>query len=78
MKKLNLAFGITAITIVAIGLIHGIVAWITAEIMWDKTMTSMPTWTAFVLPLLCYGIAVAMVLFVWVFAALIVRKIQKK
>ena len=52
MKRLHLAFGVTALAVIIVGLLHGGVAWIIAEATWDPWETSFPTWGAFVLPLL--------------------------
>ena len=47
MKRLYLGFGITALTVIVVGLIHGGIAWIVAEATWNPSGTSLPTWAAF-------------------------------
>lgn len=78
MKKLHLAFGITALAVLVIGLLHGAVAWIVAEATWEPLATSFPTWGAFVLPLLFYSLGVFAILTVWLITWLIVRSVRKR
>lgn len=77
MKRLHLGFGITALAVIVIGLIHGGIAWIVAEATWNPSGTSLPTWSAFVLPLLFYSVAVTVVLIAWLITWLIVRSSKK-
>ncbi len=77
MKKLHLGFGIAALCAFAAGLIHGMVAWIIAEITWDPYLTSFPTWGAFVLPLPFYALGVAAVLLAWLVTSLSLRAVRK-
>lgn len=78
MKKFHLAFGLTALAAAVIGLVHGGVAWAIAESSWSPTATSFPTWVAFMLPLLFYGLIVLAILLVWLLTWLIVCGIRKK
>lgn len=78
MKKLHLAFGITALAILTVGLVHSGIAFIVAEVTWDPLATSFPTWAAFVLPLLFYMIASVIILLAWLITWLIVSNIRKK
>ena len=78
MKKFHLAFGITTLAVIIVGLIHGGIAWIVAEATWDPWTTSLPTWAAFVLPLVYYSIGVLVILLAWLTTWLIVRGIRKK
>lgn len=77
MKKLHLAFGITALAVIIVGLIHGGVAWIVAEATWDPWTNSFPSWAAFVLPLLYYSVGVVAILLSWLITWLIVRCVRK-
>lgn len=78
MKKLHLAFGLAALTVLFVGLIHGGIAWIVAETTWDPMMTSLPTWAAFVLPILFYSLGVLVILLAWLITWLIVRGVSNK
>lgn len=78
MKKLHLVFGFVALGVVLIGLIHGGVAWMIAEVTWDPMETSFPAWAAFVVPMLFYGMGAFAVLLAWLFTSLIVRRVRKK
>ncbi len=81
MKKIHLIFGLTALAILVIGILHGGIAWIVAEVTWDPMATSFPTWSAFVLPLLFYSVGAGAVLFAWLIAWLVIfsrkRGLQK-
>ncbi len=77
MKRLHLGFGITALLVIVVGLIHGGIAWIVAEATWNPSETGLPTWSAFVLPLLFYSVAVTIVLIAWLITWLIVRSSKK-
>ncbi len=77
MKKLHLAFGIAALGVIVAGLIHGGIAWIVAEATWDPVVTSFPTWGAFVLPLLFYGLGASAVLVAWLAVWSAVRLTQR-
>lgn len=77
MKRLHLGFGITALSVIVVGLIHGGIAWIVAEATWNPSGTSLPTWAAFVLPVLFYSVAVTIVLIAWLITWLIVRSSKK-
>ena len=77
MKRLNLAFGIITLIVIVCGLIHSGVAWIVAETTWDPYTTSFPTWGAFVLPIICYGVITMIVLIAWLIAFLALRGIDK-
>ena len=59
-------------------MIHGGVSWIVAEATWDPWTTSLPTWAAFVLPLVYYSIGVLVILLAWLTTWLMVRGIRKK
>lgn len=76
MKRLHLGFGITALSVIVVGLIHGGIAWIVAEATWNPSGTSLPTWAAFVLPVLFYSVAVTIVI-AWLITWLIVRSSKK-
>ena len=78
MKKLHLAFGITTLAVIIVGLIHGGIAWIVAEVTWESWATGFPTWGAFVLPLLYYSVGVLVILLAWLTIWLIIRGIRKK
>ena len=78
MKKLHLVFGITALAVIIVGLIHGGVAWIVAVATWEPWATSFPSWVAFVLPLLYYSVGVVVILLSWFITWLIVRCVRKK
>ena len=77
MKKVHLGFGIAALCVLAIGLIHGGIAWIVAGLTWDPHLTSFPTWAAFVLPLPFYALGVAAVLLAWLAAWGVLRAMKK-
>ena len=78
MKRFHLAFGITTLAVIIIGLIHGGIAWIVAEATWDHLANSFPTWAVFVLPLLYYSVGVLVILLAWLTTWLIIRGIRKK
>lgn len=78
MKRLHLAFGLTALVVILVGLIHGGVAWLVAEITWEPLETSFPTWAAFVLPILFYGVGALVILLAWLIAWLVVRGVRAK
>ena len=78
MKRLYLGFGITALMVIVVGLIHGGIAWIVAEATWSSSGTSLPTWAAFVLPVLFYSVVVSVVLIAWLITWLIVCSSKKR
>lgn len=78
MKKLHLAFGISALALIVVGLLHGGIAWIIAEQTWDPFATSFPTWAAMVIPLLFYALGDLVVLLAWFITWIIVGRIRKK
>ncbi len=78
MKKLHLGFGIAALAVLVVGLMHGGIAWIVAEATWDPMATSAPTWVAFVLPIVCYSMGIFVILLAWLTAWLIAREIARK
>ncbi len=78
MKKLHLGFALAALAVLAAGLIHGGIAWLAASLTWDPVETSFPAWSMFVIVLMFYLLAVAVVLFVWLVTWLIVRAVKKR
>ena len=77
MKRRKLGFGITALAVIVVGLIHGGIAWIVANATWNPLETSLPTWAAFVYPVLFYSVVVSVVLIAWLITWLIVRSSKK-
>lgn len=78
VKKLHLVFGIAALSVLFVGLLHGGISWLVAELTWEPFATSFPTWAVFVLTLMFYSLGAAAILLLWLIAYLIVCAFKRK